>query len=100
MNATALVQIIGVPVACREGVKESWRDAAQWVGSQLAHRFGDAVRVQYFDLFDPGCPSFPPGSQLPVVLVNGEVVSSGGRISVPLIRRRLESLGETQGGPA
>jgi hypothetical protein len=97
MNATALVQIIGAPVACREGVKESWRDVAQWVASQLANRFGDGVRVEYFDLFDPACPPFPPESQLPVVLVNGEVVSSGGKISVPLIRRRLESLGEAQG---
>ena len=96
MNATALVQIVGVPVACREGVKDSWRDAAQWVASQLAHRFGDAVRVEYFDLFDPACPPFPPESQLPVVLVNGDVVSSGGKISVPLIRRRLESLDEAQ----
>jgi len=96
MNATALVQIIGAPVACQAGVKDSWRDAARWVATQLAHRFGDAVRVEYFDLFDPACPPFPPESQLPVVLVNGEVVSGGGKLSVPLIRRRLESLDEAQ----
>ena len=97
MNAVARVQIIGAPVACREGVRDSWRDAAQWVASQLANRFGDAVRVEYFDLFDPACPPFSPGSQLPVVMVNGEIVSSGGKLSVPLIRRRLESLGEAPG---
>jgi len=32
---------------------------------------------------------------LPLVLVNGEVLSSGGKISVPAIRKRIEALGLT-----
>jgi hypothetical protein len=51
------------------------------------------VRLDYVDLFDPACPPLPPDAQLPVVLVNQEVVSSGGKISLPAINRRLEALG-------
>ncbi len=92
MKPMATVQIVGSPVACAEGVKDTWREVAEWAGKQLAGRFGDAVRVEYVDLFDPACPPIPPGAQLPLVLMNGEVVSSGGKISVPAIRRRIEAL--------
>ncbi|MDP2995273.1 MAG: hypothetical protein Q8N46_09165, partial [Anaerolineales bacterium] len=50
----------------------------------------EGVQMQYFDLFDPACPPMPPGAQLPLVLVNGEVLSSGGKISVPVIRCKIE----------
>jgi len=86
------VIIIAAPVACKEGVKESWRDAAEWAAGQLKARFGGTVRVQYFDLFDPQCPALPPEGQLPVVLVDGSVVSCGGKISIPLIRKKIEGL--------
>lgn len=36
----------------------------------------------------------PANSQLPLVMVNGEVISSGGKISVPLIRRKIEAIVE------
>jgi hypothetical protein len=88
----AVVQIIGAPIACKEGVKDTWRDVASWAGGQLRARFGDQVRVEYLDLFDPACPPLPPNAQLPLVLVNGDVVSAGGKVSVPAIRKRLETL--------
>lgn len=97
MDGPVVVQIIAAPVACSGGVKDSWRTTAQWAAGQLAARFGDAVRVDYFDLFDPDCPPVPAQAQLPLVLVDGQVVSSGGKISVPAIRRRLEALGVTGG---
>lgn len=89
----ALVQIISTPVACADGVKDAWRDVAQWAAGQLRTRFGEAVQVEYYDLFDLACPPLPLGVQLPVVLVNGELLSSGGKISIPTIRGRLEELG-------
>jgi hypothetical protein len=96
---TALtVHIIGVPVACAEGVKDTWRDVAQHAAEQLSARFGDSVRVRYFDLFDPDCPALPGGAQLPLVIIEGEVLSSGGKISVPAIRKRIEALGVTPNG--
>lgn len=88
---TIIVQIIGVPIACAEGMKDTWRDVAHWAEGQLKARFGDEVEVKYYDLFDADCPSMPAGGQLPLVLVNGEMVSSGGKIAVPVIRRKIEA---------
>lgn len=93
MSDLIIVQIIGAPIACAEGVKDSWREMARWAAGQLQNRFGDSVRVEYYDLFDPTCPHLPADAQLPLVLVNGEVLSSGGKISIPAIRKRLEMLG-------
>lgn len=94
MNKPIEVKIIGSPVACAEGVKELWRDVATWTGGQLKLRFGSKVTTQYFDLFDPECPTIPPESQLPIVMVNEKLVSSGGKISLPLIRKEIEALAE------
>jgi hypothetical protein len=87
------VEIIGAPVACKDGIKETWREVAEWAAGQLKARFGDQVRVQYYDLFDPQCPAIPPEAQLPVVKIDGMVISCGGKVSVPLIRKKLEELG-------
>jgi hypothetical protein len=92
MSAQISVQIIGAPIACKEGVKDTWRETAIWVSGQLRQRFGEAVQVQYFDLFDPACPILPTNAQLPMVLVAGEVLSSGGKISVPALCRRIETI--------
>ena len=92
MTQRVLVQIVGAPIACADGVKDTWRDVAAWAAGQLTARFGDAVQVDYYDLFDPGTPPVPPGARLPVVLVGGEVVSEGGKIAVPAIRKRIETV--------
>jgi disulfide oxidoreductase YuzD len=92
MSEPVVVQIIGALISCKEGVKDTWREIAEWAGGQLRQRFGEGVRVQYFDLIDPACPPIPSGAQLPLVMVNGEVLSSGGKISVPAIRRKIEAL--------
>jgi hypothetical protein len=85
-----VVQIVGTQIACTDGVKESWREVAGWAAGQLMARFGNAVRVEYYDLFDPSCPELTVDAQLPLVLVNGEVFSIRGKISVPAIRKRLD----------
>ncbi len=56
-------------------------------------RFWEAVQVRDYDLFDDDAPTIPPEAILPFVLVDGEVLSSGGKISVPAIRKQLETLG-------
>lgn len=93
MNKQVVVQIIGAQIACADGVKDAWREVASWAADQLVKRFGDSVQVNYFDLFEPNCPPLPEGAQLPLVLVNGQVVSSGGKISIPAIRRYIEDMG-------
>ena len=96
MNQPTLVQIIAAPIACAEGVKDSWRDVARWAEGQLKARFGEAVQVKYLDLFDADCPTLPANAQLPVVLVNDEVTTNGGKIGLPVIRRKIESILEKQ----
>lgn len=93
-----VVQIIGAPLACADGIKDTWRDIARHTADQLMARFGDRVRVQYFALFDTDCPALPDGAQLPLVLIDGEVLSSGGKISTPAIRKRIEALSITPNG--
>jgi hypothetical protein len=63
------------------------------VARQLKARYGTAVTVYYFDLFDSDCPPLKADSQLPLVIINGQILSSGGKISFPLIRRHLEAAG-------
>jgi len=92
MSSPVIVRIVGAPIACKEGVKDSWRDVATWAAGQLKARFGEAVQVRYFDLLDPECPALPADAQLPMVLVEDQVVSSGGKISMPAIRRKLEAI--------
>ena len=96
MNQPILVQIIGAPIACADGVKDTWRDVARWAEDQLKRRFGEAMRMKYYDLFDVDCPAMPDGAQLPVVLVNGETTINGGKISIPAIRQKIESLLEKE----
>ncbi len=91
-----LVQIIAAPIACADGVKDTWREVAHWAADQLKSRFGDRVEVKYYDLFDVDCPSIPAGAQLPLVLVNGEVTLNGGKIAIPVIRRKIETLLEKE----
>ncbi len=92
MSHPIVVKIVGAPIACEEGLKDSWRDVATWAAGQLKARFGESVVVHYFDLFDADCPALPDGAQLPLVMVQDEVLSSGGKISVPAIRRKIESI--------
>lgn len=99
MKPKVTVSIVASPVACAGGVKNTWRDVAAWAADRLTGRFGESVEVRYFDLFDPACPALPADAQLPLVLVNGEVVSSGGKISIPAIRKRIEALGLTSSDP-
>ncbi len=55
--------------------------------------YGEQVAVKYYDIFDPDCPSLPEGAKLPVVKINEEILSMGGKISMTLIRKKIESLG-------
>jgi hypothetical protein len=91
MSKPILVQIVGAPIACEDGVKDSWRAVSTWAAGQLRAHFGDDVQVKYYDLFDADCPPVPTGSQLPLVLVDNEAVISGGKISMPIIRSKISA---------
>ena len=95
------VRIIGVPGACAKGTSEPWREIAHWAAKQLAARFGDQVVVEYYDLFSSEMDHLPEALALvqrgeagvPLVFVGGNLLSAGGKVSVPAIRQALEALG-------
>ncbi len=99
-NGIVTVRVFGVPTAsgCDCGTNGgTWSDATAWVARSLKTRFGDQVRVEYFDLFFDGLEAFPKamdavaqGAQPPLVFIGDELFSSGGKISGPEIRKRLE----------
>lgn len=96
MSKPVLVQIVGAPIACEEGVKDSWREVAAWAARQLKTCFGETAQVKYYDLFDADSPPVPTGSQLPLVLVDNEAVISGGKISIPIIRSKINAILEKE----
>ena len=95
-----VVRIFGTLAACSTGVTDGWRDTATMIGGQLRERFGDQIVLEYFDLFGAEMDRFPAvlaavsqdGLTLPLVYVNDELFSSGGKINGPAIRRRIEVL--------
>jgi hypothetical protein len=88
-----LIHITGTLIACSEGMRDDWRDLAIWLTSKMTALYGDQVAVKYYDIFDPDCPSLPPNAKLPVVKINKERLSMGGKISMTLIRKKIETLG-------
>lgn len=68
-DAIVFVQIIGAPIACKDGVKDTWREVAIWAENQLKRHFGTAVQVKYYDLFDSECPKMLGDARLPLVFV-------------------------------
>ena len=90
---TVTIQIIGSLIACSGGVRDDWRKITKWLERNLKTVYGDQILVEYFDLFDDNSPGIPIGAKLPAVIINGEVLSVGEKISVPKIRKHLESYG-------
>jgi hypothetical protein len=93
---TVTIEIVGAPVACGDGVGNAWREIASWAERELKRSFGDAVHVRYHDLFDAGCPRLPQGAALPVVLIDGEPITVGKKISLPAIRKAVALRGVTE----
>ena len=99
-----LVRVFGVPTADACGSREGWRAATDWVARSLASHFGDQVKVEYIDLFSDQADQYPVATELvasgkaspPLVFVGDELLMSGGKISGPAIRRRLEAIGLTK----
>ena len=92
MTTPIRIHMIGSQVACTEGIKDSWREVGGWARGQLIAQFGPAIDFKYFDLFDLNCPDLPDGAQLPLILVEDEPVINGGKVSIPVLRKKIEAL--------
>lgn len=96
-----VVRVFGVPTASGCPADQTWEAVTRWMAAQLAGRFGPQVFTEYVDLLGPAMTCFPDVAALvrdgpaspPIVTVNGTVVSAGGKVSVPAVRKMLEALG-------
>lgn len=59
--------------------------------SQIAEALLKKHAGDRFEIYSAGLE--PAGAQLPLVLVAGDVLSSGGKLNGPAIRQRVEALG-------
>jgi len=75
----------------------TWEEAVSILRERLRKRFGAQVRVEYVELFSPESFSFATviegiqqeRYQLPVVLVQEDVFSSGANLNESLIARHV-----------
>ena len=103
-DSPVVVRVFGVPIADACGARDGWRAATDWVERSLAGYFGDQVRVEYIDLFSDHAVQYPAAMELvasgkatpPLVFVGDDLLTSGGKISGPAIRRQLEAIGLTK----
>ncbi len=95
-QALARVAIVAVSGGSCAG-KPTWESATDLLRRQLQRRFGEAVSVEYIELFSPRALELPEVLQgigdeslrLPVVIVNGEVLSSGTKLNEGAIARSV-----------
>ena len=93
LMAKAQIKIVGALIACSEGLRDDWRNVSCWVAGVLKETYGDQISLKYFDLFEEGKPDLPKDAVLPIIILNDKVISMGGKISIPLIKKRTERNG-------
>lgn len=96
---TCSVLIAGLPSAASCPPERTWRAAAGFVAQRLQARFGDEVTIDYVDLFSPEMAghsdverAIADGLDLPLVLLDGAVHSSGGKLNVSAIERAVAAI--------
>lgn len=97
MMEPIVVRVFGTPIACSKGVIDAWRNVSRQAAGQLAARFGESVTLEYYDLFSADMDRFPEvlakvqeGAAIPLVFIGQDLISAGGKISVPAIARQIE----------
>jgi hypothetical protein len=99
MRATAVpVLVFAAPDAsCAQG--QTWSAVTAYVGARLHKRFGERIAVEHVELFSARSFEFPDalaaierGAPLPVVVVDGRIVSQGGKLSERTIAAAVEVL--------
>lgn len=76
--------------------EKTWRAAASLLERQLHERFGPAVTVEFVELFTPDFDRHPEiealvagGAAPPIVLIDGALHSSGGKLHLSAIERAV-----------
>ncbi|GAK56672.1 hypothetical protein U27_03635 [Candidatus Vecturithrix granuli] len=98
MKHKVIVRIFALPmVACDPG--KTWKAAAEMMARRLKDRYGDAVQVEFVEIFAPESFQYPEILALlqndqapPFVTLNGKLIQSGGKLSERAIRTVIEEL--------
>lgn len=94
------MKIFGAPVAgCKPG--KTWQDAANFAKNWLSSRFGEQVEVEYIEFLPPKWKEFPKiidlinkgEAKIPIITVNDEVISCGGKVDISQIGKHLQAIG-------
>jgi hypothetical protein len=88
------------------GATDAWQAAAETVRRRLISAFGPQVQVEYYTASSPEISRFPQAlalirlgnPPLPLVFIGDDLFSTGGKLLIPEISRRLEALGLRRGG--
>ncbi|MCM8823379.1 MAG: hypothetical protein NC822_01740 [Candidatus Omnitrophica bacterium] len=96
----AIVRIFGVQASGCNPAK-TWQAAANLAKKLLTLKFGEQVDVEYIDFLPPKWKEFPKiinlinkgQIKIPIVMVNDEIISSGGKINVSQIEKHLLNTG-------
>ena len=90
------VLVLGLPPAAGCAPGKTWRAAAEYLHARLVARFGPVVHFAYADLFSAEMGEHPEletlvaeGTPLPIVLIDGVLRSSGGKLNVTAIERAV-----------
>ena len=98
------VLIVGVPSPAGCAANKTWRAAAEFVFARLVARFGEAVTVEYAELFGPEMHQHPNVESWiasgeatpPIVAIDGVTRFAGGKLNVTAIERSVaEAIGES-----
>ena len=94
---TCSVVIVGLPSPAGCAATNTWEAAAAFVSHQLAARFGEAVDVEYAELFGPAMARHPDVEAAiaagevvpPIVVIDGVRRFTGDKLNVSSIERAV-----------
>lgn len=85
------------------GTNAAFAKTAHHALDRLQNGFGTQIQGRYYSADEPELAEFPPAlallrlgdAPLPLVFIDSELISLGGKISIPELRQRLTALGLT-----
>ncbi len=99
MPKPVYVRVFAVPDVRCGGHAMTWSGATALINERMKRRFGECVETEHIEVFSPRSFEFPnimaeiaSGSQLPIVTVEDQVVSRGGKLSDRTIAQAIEAL--------
>lgn len=97
MADAVTVQVFAAPDASC-GDRNTWSAATAYIRARLRQRFGDRVVVEHIEIFTARSFEFANvlaaiqrGSPLPIVAIDGRIVSEGGKLAEGPITRAVNA---------